>query len=350
MKIGLQDIVQKEMYKQYLNKLDARALLEHYGAQNCSEQPGGDGTTEIVHSCLLDRVDPHHTNGDRNPSASCNLEKKLYVCYAGGWAGDLIHLVMKLEGKESFGEAFSDASDYLIGEALGNQEARKMVEKILAETSASYTVNLPRYDFRVIDKWLQHHPYWEQRGISKDAQGKLSLGFDPTVGRIVFPHFVKGNLVGWQKRVIPGLTTEDLDAKYKNSPGFPKSETLYNLGFASHYPRVCVVESPMSVARAVSLDLPNVVSTFGAKVGDAQIDLLRSFEVVYVWMDRDAAGVKAEIKLVSQLYRHTTVKVISPDRGRDMGDCSIEEIVKKIEDAKPAALRLGEYEQWKKAH
>ena len=83
------------MYEDYKRRLDARQVLEHYGADNCMEQMGRDGSTEIIHSCLLDRVEPHHRNGDQNPSAACNLDKKLYVCY-NYWGGDLFHFIAKM--------------------------------------------------------------------------------------------------------------------------------------------------------------------------------------------------------------------------------------------------------------
>lgn len=48
MKIGLDWMVQQDRYQEYLSRLDARALLAHYGAENQIEQTNHDGTTEIV--------------------------------------------------------------------------------------------------------------------------------------------------------------------------------------------------------------------------------------------------------------------------------------------------------------
>jgi len=347
-KSGLDAILQEGFYHEYLRRLDAQAVLDHYGAENQREDRNKDGTTEIIHSCLLDRVEPHHSNGDRNPSAACNLEKKKYVCYAGGWSGDLIHLVAKMEGAE-FADSLGLVGQFLTGATLDTETFKAEVEKMFA-SGAAYSINLPSYDLQVIQEWRdQPHPYWRERGINELAREALMLGYDQDTQRIVFPHFVDGTLVGWQKRVIPGLTKPDIP-KYKNSPGFPKSETLYNLDFAREFPRVCVVESPMSVARAVSLQLPNVVSTFGAKVGEHQIDLLKNFEQVYVWFDRDTSGIQGERKLLEGLYRHTEVLWIAPDRGKDMADCSMDEIAAKFIMAEPAALRLGAYSQFRRTH
>lgn len=340
---GLQDMVQKDMYREYLRRLDARAVLEHYGVERASEQTNAsDGTTEIVHSCLLDRVEPHHSNGDAHPSASCNIDKNFYVCYALGWGGDLLHFIKKMEGLETFADTLSPASEFLTSSTLEAVDWRAELEKAF-DTSGGYTINLPSYDERILDSWDAPHVYWNHRGISKQAQQALRLGYDERERRIVFPHFVDHKLVGWQKRVIPGETIPDYP-KYKNSPGFPKTETLYNFDRVAGYYNVIVVESPMSVARALSYDIPNVVATFGAKVSGAQIAMLRRFSTAFVWFDRDGAGLAGEKKLVEGLYRHTQVRVVTPDGGKDMGDATEEEIFIKLTEAIPAALRLGEYD------
>ena len=344
---SLNSLLQKDTYQDYLRRLDARALLEHYGAEHCTEQSGGDGTTEIVHSCLLDRVEPHHTNGDAHPSAACNIDRKLYCCYSLGWGGDLFRLIQKLENKESLADTMTTVGQFLTGAV---QENTTLMSQIDSWFAGGATIDLPSYSDRILEGWGNPHPYWGQRGISEEAVRTLRLGYDERERRIVFPHFVEGSLVGWQKRVIPGETVPDYP-KYRNSSGFPKSETLYNLDIARQYPRVCVVESPMSVARAVSLGIPNVVATFGAKVTSEQIRLLSDdFETVYVWFDRDGAGLSGEKKIVESLYKRTEVLVVAPDRGKDLGDSSVDDICLKLSQAVPAALRLGDYDQYRRTH
>jgi DNA primase len=112
-----------------------------------------------------------------------------------------------------------------------------------------------------------------------------------------------------------------------------------------------VVESPMSVAKAVSLGLHNVVSTFGAKVSREQIRLLREggFETIYIWFDRDSAGVKGERKLAEGLYRVQPVKVVTPHRGKDLADCDLADIAVYLKHAVPAALKLGYSDMFRRA-
>lgn len=345
-----------DLYSHYRGKLDVRQVLEHYGAQNVSETVSSDGTTELVHSCILDHVEPHHANGDQHPSAWANVEKGLYCCSVY-WSGDVFHLIQKMEGTDTFNEVAPMLSDFFIGGTRSAVNFRKDLDKIFTESS-SYSVSIPRYSERVLDAWrgdVQHPYLFAQRGISHEAIGLLKLGWDRRENRIVFPHFWDGNLVGWQKRSIPRVAS-GLDwqwkctlnqwPKYKNSTGFPKSETLYahDLARGCYPDEVVVVESPMSVAKAYSLGTlkPSPVATFGAKVSKRQIELLREFDRVIVWFDDDTAGINGCYKIVSSLYRHTEVLVVTPDKGKDLGDCqSREEVEAKLNTAIAAPLWLA---------
>lgn len=341
MKSLFADMRQADAYREYRRRLDVRAVLEHYGAENSYEQSGSDGTTEVIHSCLIDRVEPHHANGDANPSAACNVDKKVYICYQW-WGGDLFHFIAKMEGKESLSEIIPILGQFLTGIAQEPDKVRAELDKIFALSQEE--IDLPRYADRVLDPWLREHEYWQARGIGPETVERFKLGFDPLEGRVVFPHFFLGHLVGWQKRITPGTTPAF--PKYRNSVGFPKSETLYNYDRARQYKSVIVVESPMSVVRADTLGIPNVVATFGAKVTEKQLGLLRSWGTVYVWFDADSAGASGEQKLVSGLYRHTDVRVVIPEPGRDAGDSeSTNEFLTRIASAVPAVLRRIEYKR-----
>lgn len=329
------------LYQKYMRQIDPMKVLTHYGMTDYTEASSHDGTTELIHSCLIDKVFRHHTNGDQNPSASCNSDKKLYVCHSLGWGGDLIHFIAKMERKEHFADIASVVGAFLAGTALEGQDFAEELNSLLRSPEA-YSHALPSYSDRVLEPWRRPHPYWEARGISPEAINDLRLGYDPDENRLVFPHYVEGHLVGWQKRLTPD--TAPPYPKYRNSLGFPKSETLYNLDRARQYRSVVVVESPMSVARAHSLGLFNVVATFGASVSPQQIDLLKDFSQVIVWSDDDLAGKKGEKRLVEGLYRHTRVDVVTPSKGRDLGDSSSErEMFSKILTATPAALAMAGY-------
>lgn len=337
-----------DLFREYQRRLDVRAVLQSYGAQNCFENTDAQGHTWITHSCLLDRIEPHHSNGDARPSASVCVETGHYHCFSY-WSGSIFSLVQKLEGCEPEG-VLGVVTPYLSGTTAEIDSIRKAIRDAFEEKSLPPPMSV--YSKHILDNWMFVHPYMRDvRGIDQETHEFLKIGYDETANRIIFPHFWQGELVGWQKRAIPPSdrwpgTVPDYP-KYQNSSGFPKKDTLYNYTAAEPFETVIVVESPMSVARAYSNGFlypgegPGIVATFGASISAVQIDLLRDFHRVYCWMDDDPAGHSGERKLVEGLYRSTGVFVIEPDKGRDLGDIERGgEAVDKFRAARPAALWL----------
>ena len=335
-----------DLYRTYRRRVDVRQLLAHYGARNCSEQTNRDGTTEIVHSCLLDAVEPHHAHGDEHPSAWVNVDKGLYCC-ALYWSGDVLHLILKLEGLAELGQ-IGPLLGTMLGGTRTEESFRAEVQRLL-DGPSSYAVDLPSYSESVLRPWMASHPYMRNvRGVGHETCAALGIGYDRLSNRIVFPHRWRGNLVGWQKRAIPPGPgwpgTEPPWPKYKNSSGFPKSETLYRYDEALDSERVVVVESPMSVAKAHELGVFGVVATFGAKVTSQQIDLLKRWETVVVWFDADPAGESGTAKLVEGLYRHCRVLVVPAEQDRDLGDYSdANDVSLALQSATPAVLWLAQH-------
>lgn len=350
MRVGLDFLSNRKVYNEYKRRLNVRDLLDHYNAENCYEMVGSDGTTEIVHSCLLDRVEPHHRNGDQNPSASINLDKKAYVCY-NYWGGDLFHLIMKMEQKDTLSEIIPIVGEFLDGATSSGEDFLSEIDKLLTQED-SFSVDLPEYSPKILDVWSFSHPYIRERGIDLNTSSKLGIGFDQSTNRIVFPHFWEGKIVGWQQRSIPDDPrwpgTRPQMPKYKNSTGFPKSETLYGVHWLNTPDSVIVVESPMSVAKAHALGIAKVVATFGAKVSQNQIDYLKQFPEVVLWFDADPAGDIAQKKTVRGLYRHTNVKVVVAEEGKDLADYnSADDINAMIDSAVPAILILSQWDKEK---
>lgn len=351
MRTGFAEIRDRFNAADYLRRIDPERILEHYGARNMTDSRSRDGSREIIHSCLIDQVEPHHANRDENPSAAMNTDKATYACY-GYWMGGIFDFVMKMEQKEYLTDVIDVLVSFL-GDDTGSGADRASLTSKLEELFRRGTVGAvedsPGYAHQAIAKWVGvRHPYaTEERKITDRAYEHLHLGYDPDTRRLVFPHYVGGKLVGWQQRAIPdrpGVWPGSVSQvpKYKNNSSFPKSSTVYRLDEArrSSAP-VVVVESPMSVARAVSLGFDNVVALFGASAPPGQIAALQSLgKPLVIWMDDDPAGYRAEEKLMEGLARHVPVSVVVPQKGRDMGDAqSLNEIERMVASAKPAVLR-----------
>jgi hypothetical protein len=355
---GLEYLEKREaaerLHREYNRRLDVEAVLAHYGADNIIED--GD---ERLHSCLIDRVEPHHKNGDQNPSASANVEDRLYICRVY-WGGDMIQLIKKLEQKDYLVDILPIISPFLEGSTQTSADFQLELEKIFRGQEVK-DPPLPNYSERALKGWATMHPYLLKRGITLEAASRLQVGYDPVANRIVFPSWFDGKLVGWQKRALtdpewPQTKPEPSGGlpKYKNSQGFPKDRTLYNLDrvVKRKARKVVVVESPMSVLKAETLwngqdddILGATLCTFGAKVTDRQIELLRQFPVVYVYFDDDDAGRIGARKVVESLYRHVTVMHVKPEVGKDLGDyTSRSEVLHLLDTAEPAFMALARWE------
>lgn len=336
-------------YEDYRRRLDARAVLDYYGVDNDHDEVTHNGETEVIHSCLLDRVDRHHNNGDQNPSAACNLDKKLYVCYAY-WGGDMFHLIQKMENKDSFEEILPLVVQFLVGATLDQSDWEVEIAALAAiiNTTAYSPANLPSYSDRVLTPWAFVHPYLHERGIDSETASRLKIGWREDDNRIIIPHFWDGKLVGWQARAVPdrpGLWPGTLNPqpKYKSTSGFPKGDTFYH-DHSRPFPtkgEVLVVESPFSVIKATALgvDIP-VLATFGSKVSKVQTQMLFDYDRVVLWADPDPAGQLMERTLMSRLADHPGLMIVSPDMDKDLADCeTLQQVQDKIDTAIPAVLK-----------
>jgi len=302
--------------------LDAYYVLTSIiGAQNIT--PTGD---ELIHSCPLPFG--NHRNGDTNPSASLNSSTLLFNCFTCG-GGDVVWLVSNV-----LGITRSEAFAMLRGESEGTRlvPVEEFVNRLkdVFDSKTEVQENIPVYSRSILNRWGGTCDYLTNRGVSEAVQSEMYTGIDRgrvevahlpggidqnvQVDRVVLPHFMNGELIGWVARKVddvPGVP------KYRNSKGFPRGAWLYNLDDARKWNHVYVVESPMSVLVLKSRGIYNVVATFGAKVEEKQINLLRQFSRVTVFMDGDEAGRKSTSNLIEALSPFVRVKVVMTPDGED---------------------------------
>lgn len=330
---------------EYMRRIDCEAVLEHYGAQNVHRD--GD---EIVHSCIIDTVEPHHTHGDATPSARMNVDKKLYNCWSYG-GGDIFWLILQMEGKQHFYEIAPMLSKFL-GDAV--TDTRSFVEEIEGFFRREDEPPLPMYHEQALKGWMFYHPYLETRGIDFETAQRLSIGYDERMNRIVIPVYQGPTLVGWQKRSIPQSDEwpatkppegQGYVPKYLNPPGFPKHRVLYNLNRVEDRGErtVILVESPFSVIKAEALGVKNVVASFGASPSTEQLKQLRKFDKVYVWYDDDDAGYRGASLAIEGLLHYTNVVLVTPDGNKDLGDYDTqgEALQWASENQTPGAIAAG---------
>jgi len=282
---------------------------------------------ELIHSCRLNFG--LHKNGDANPSASLNKETLLFNCFSCG-GGSVIWLVENALGI-SRDEAVYELKQLSKGMVVVPIE--KFLEKLdkMFQTPENRRIDIPVYNERILGLYSGISDYLSSRNISESIQKKMKTGIDRnrlevdksgnivTLDRVVIPHFIDKKLVGWVSRKVENIEGV---AKYKNTKGFPRSYGLYNMDNARQFDEVFVVESPMSVLTLLSRGVENVVATFGAKIAKPQLQLLREYSKVIIFMDGDAPGRQAAHNLANGLREFTNLDVIDTPDGEDPASLS----------------------------
>lgn len=324
-----------------------RDLLAEFGVTRIRQTVKG----ELIHSCPLPFG--NHAHGDRNPSASLNFRKLTFNCLGCQSSGGLLWFIACCRGEDGLqarkwleeqtglGQTVMDLSKLLL-----------MIDGMYAK-EASMPPPIPSFAPSVLDPWQAIHPYLTiglpefgvpGRGIPEATLERFRVGYAeqypmgldedgderPPQERVVIPHWWHGSLVGWQARAL----ARGDEPKYKASPDFPRDRTIFNYQSGVD---VIVVESPMSVLRHWHHQ-PTMMATFGAKVTEEQLGLLRRAKSVTVWMDPDKAGWKATRQLIRELPRHTVLNIVDSPWDADPGDLDDEAVDKLIADAVPWGL------------
>lgn len=259
-----------------------------------------DANGEIIHGCLLSPG--AHRDQAANPTASINYRRLAGSCFGCGAAGGLIWFVATVLNTDDTG-----ARTWLAGHGAPEGGPIALPTMLAAITepftgTSPATEPIPKYHPSALDAFQHPHSYWTDppappgtsgggRGIHPATVAARHLGYDPGTGRVVIPHFWRGDLVGWQSR--PAGAVPPNTPKYQNTPSFPKRSTLHHLN--PQVEELLLVESSMSELRhAHAMD--DIAGTFGAWVSDEQIEAiirLPRLRRVIVWPDSDPKGWEA---------------------------------------------------------
>lgn len=264
---------------------------------------------------------------DRNPSWWINSETGMHICFSCGFKGGIGTLIEHTQGisyeeaKKWIDEGYNDLNERL-------QRALK-VEKETVEQSQPVTESMLAAFVEPPKEVLN------DRGLSLAAVNYYEIKWsDLSKSWItVIRDPITGALLGWQEK---GHGTR----YFKNWPtGVQKSKCLfgYKQFVDQSLYRMIVVESPLDVARLLSVGITGGVSTYGAIISSNQLNIIRSAKEVLFALDNDEAGRKASLEMLNACknmgingkffnYSHTDMK--------DVGAMGREEIVTGIETAR----------------
>ena len=238
---------------------------------------------------------PSHSNATESGTFGVNVDRNIFKCFSdscrkagNGSQGNVIDFVAAMEGVQAYDAAaklnewypnglakVADAQDPGAPETTGNRPLAFQLKDVNPE-----------------------HPMIQGRGISVGIASAFGVGFFPgkgsMAGRIVFPMYEDGNLIGYA-----GRSVDAAEPKWKLPAGLHKT-FLYGL-------ERCVPDNPLILVESFWAVLffweqkTQVAALMGKELTEAQERRLAPFKTIIVAMDNDSAGQAAAEKLVARL-------------------------------------------------
>ena len=257
---------------------------------------------------------PYHNN-HRTPAGEISKSTGQFYCFGCQESKTLVEFVMFISKRSYF-------------EALRLIDSKKEETDILADV---IRIIDKQEEFVEFDTELIHRlnlsclssqraaDYLKGRGITKDSVMKYQIGYSEKQDMITIPiHAPNGMCVGFVARSIEGKD-------FKNSPGLPRSRTMFNLSKAKRFNKVFVVESSFDAIRLEQVGA-HAVATLGASVNKKQKDLLkRYFNSIILVSDNDEAG-RGMAEKMRQAFGEALIVAKLPDTVKDVSDMTDAEL------------------------
>jgi DNA primase len=257
---------------------------------------------------------PFHNN-HRTPAGEVQKNSGMFFCFSCQKSADLIELVMHTSGRSYFEAArFIKSKEKQsnlaidIDRALVEEEKYKPFDELIIKRLHNNLVSSER-----------PKNYFSYRKIYPPSFSKFSLGYSDKQDMVTVPvHSPEGIPLGFVGRSVEGKD-------FKNTPGLPKSKTLFNLHRVKKSDRVYVVESSFDAIRLDQLGMP-AVATLGANVSIKQIELLQKyFNNIIVIADNDEAGGNMKDRIIEKLGSRVSIVKLNKQY-KDIGDMTDNEI------------------------
>lgn len=257
---------------------------------------------------------PFHNN-HRSPAGEIDKKTGMFYCFSCHKVSDLVEFVMFTSGRTYF-----ESIRFIKSKEQATDIEKEIVKQLYDKPDyVPYDeLQIKRLNQQAIDS-PRAITYFSGRKINLDSIHKFSLGFSEKQDMVTVPvHSPDGMLLGFVARSIEGK-------EFKNTPGLPKSKTLFNINRVKTANKVYVVESSFDAIRLDQIGFP-AVATLGANVSGMQIDLLQKyFNDIIVIADNDEAGGNMKNRLLEKLGSRVSVIQLN-NKYKDIGDMSDEDI------------------------
>lgn len=268
--------------------------------------------SEIIAYC------PFHDNRN-TPAFSINRKTRLWQCLnpSCGKKGSWAHLCTSL-GKSEMASVIDISVEDI-------ESKLAMFEDTVQLSLDDEFEKMVLFKDRAID-------YMRKRGFSLAVLNHFEIVFSEKKNRVVIPvRDANYNLVSFIGRSVD----PNVIPKYLYSKGFKRRETIFNIQNARHYKSVIVTEGSLDAIKVHQAGFPNVVSTLGAQITEAQLNILTdSFESIILMLDNDEAGERARCDIIKRCGHKELWLTMLPEGVKDPGDMNDDEIRNVIENKK----------------
>ena len=235
------------------------------------------------------------STGDGSKSFFISPNINSYHCFSCGAKGKLTKLL-----SSKFEVPFFEAVKYI------RLEEEKIIKRKEFDLDIHWSIIPPKL---FLDK-----------GYRPETLIKFKVGQHRN--KYLIPIIQKGKVVGVKYRV------EEPERMFWYSDGFDRHLYLYN--FKHYTDSVIVTEGETDVWRGEEFGY-YTLGTFGTKVSNEQVDILKNFPIIYLAMDTDLPGIKATKYLYDMLCKHSEIRIINLP-AKDLGACKKRPFVKAYEN------------------
>lgn len=294
---------------------------------------GIDIVTEVESDFII--FCPFHNNR-RTPAGEVHKTNGLFYCFSCQESKNLIELIMQASGRSYFEAA----------RLVDSKADNRNIEEIILDT-LNKKIDFEEYDQSTIDRLnqgalnsIRAAEYYKSRNITKDSVIKYKLGYSEKQDMVTIPVYSPdGICLGFVGRSIEGKV-------FKNTPGLPKSKTLFNLQRAKRYEKVFIVESSFDAIRLEQVGV-HAIATLGATISKEQRKLLKQyFNQIILLADNDQAGTIMSNKLKSEFGAGCITPKL-PDNVKDVSDMSDKDLKNFVDKVDDIGLLMLE---WNNAH
>lgn len=278
--------------------MDWHSLLNKYGV-------------DVPNTDQFSILCPFHEDTVR--SCSINLDKGVWICFAGCGQGSLKSFVWKISGKSwrDIQEEF-EIPDFDFGDFTAE------------DTESREVFNQSIYGEELFPIAPTHWIY--KRGFTKHTLDRWGCLENKYRDLVIPVNSSDEDILGWITRRINAIP------KYLYSKGFRKSRTLFGVNNLVHSEVVYLVEGPLDCMWLDQHGYPSV-AILGASVSSAQIDLLSKYHPseVVLGLDNDEAGRKGIEKATVDMSNRFMVSFVEfPENTKDFQEVRDPKMLEKI--------------------